>query len=37
VVLLIYYSILISIQKRNKVVGHLMQGLLTLVKLSLED
>jgi hypothetical protein len=37
VVLLIYYSILISIQKRNKVVGHLMQGLLTLVKLSLGD
>jgi hypothetical protein len=37
VVLPIYYFTLISIQRRNKVVGHLMQGLLTLVKLSLED
>jgi hypothetical protein len=37
VVLSIYYSTLISIQRRNKVVGHLKQGLLTLVKLSLGD
>jgi hypothetical protein len=37
VVLPVYYSTLISIQRQNKVVGHLMQGLLTLVKLSLGD
>jgi hypothetical protein len=40
VVLHVYYSTLISIQKRNKVVQHLMQGLLIvqcLVKLSLGD
>jgi hypothetical protein len=30
VTLPIYYTTLISIQRRNKVVGHLMQGLLTM-------
>jgi hypothetical protein len=36
VVLPVYYSILISIQRQNKVVGHLMRELL-MVKLSLRD